>query len=264
MQSVCISAAAKKLVEAPMNFVFGLVRRWIDRFMVAYWVKQLAGGKRPPDFAVKTSGTVAVDAFVAAEQLGSTVFWAVPGAGKSFAVAQRDVFMVVNWHKMHGTSASEWFEKLVGCNGSIGGSMRDGFSTIVFDHFDNALAINRVSAMQLFLRLTMDSVETKTFNVLVCVNDASNALELLRTSSVHVHLLGPSYCGRCGVEDLTQMALTPLAVELAVLSGAIGTVNEAMSTKRRHNDWLSLRAARLSDMWKRGEAVLWSYRVCDV
>ena len=268
MQSFCISAALKQIASVPMNFVFGLVRRWIDQFMVPYWMKQLTVAKKTNTLAaiIETSGTRAVGVFARSAPLGSTIFWAVSGAGKSYAVSRCDAgsFMVVDWHGMKGTDAGTWFERLVHWDGGIGEFFRDGFATVVFDHFDNALAINRASAMQLFLNVTMDSVRNGTFNVLVCVSDASNALELLRTSTVHVHLLGPSYCGRCAADDLKQMNATPLAMELAVLSGAIGTVDEAMSVQKRHDDWLSLRAAKANKLWKKGEELLWSYRDCDV
>ena len=265
MQSFCISAGLRQIASVPMNFIFGLVRRWIDRFMVPYWINQLTVEKKT-DLTIETSGTRAVRAFARSNHLGSTVFWAVSGAGKSSAISQSDAgtFVVVDWLGMKGPDAGTWFERMVHWNGEIGEFFINGFTTVVFDHFDNALAINRASAMQLFLSVTTDSVKNKTFNVLVCVNDPLNALELLRASHTHVRLLGPSHCGRCAADDLKQMNVTPLAMELAVLSGTIGTATEAMSTRKRHDDWLSVRAAKANEMWKKGEELLWSHRVCDV
>ncbi|MBV5345774.1 MAG: hypothetical protein JZU63_09790, partial [Rhodoferax sp.] len=100
---------------------------------------------------------------------------------------------------------------------------------------------------------------SRTFNVLVCVNDPTTALDLYR-DSVDVRLLGSSFCGRCAPEQLSALFPTnPLAIELGTVAGTIGIAAD-VAANRGTADLLRLHAARIARAWVDGENLLASSR----
>ena len=225
---------------------------------MSFWLQKL----KPPasvEPRVKTPAQGAVETFLASRPLGATVFWTPPGAGKSTALAANAV-MVVDFKLLRNTGVGAWFANQVGWDQDLGEFFYpDRFSTIALDHFDRAIAADKTDAKQLFTRLTADSTRSKTYNVLVCVNDPATALDLYR-DSVDVRLLGSPYCGRCTPEQLATLFPTnQLAIDLGTVAGTIGTAADVVAN-RGTIDLLRLHAAKSARAWVDGESLLASSR----
>ena len=261
MISCCISACLRPVGNAVVGMALNALRGVAKRFMVPCWLQQLETVRKTRTDAVSTSATRAVDEYVRARAPGGTVFWTVSGAGKTTAVAASCAgrIVVVDWERSSDSSAVDWFASKVGWDGPIGEFFTDGFVTVVLDHFDYAMDNNAVSSRKLFLSLVVDSVKSKAFNVLVCVNDATHALELLRATQPFTNALGPPFCGRCTEDEVRAGFLSPLAVELGSCSGTM-EMAVAGSLLIVSEDSLRLQAARANEAWRRGDVLLWSYR----
>ena len=257
MFGLAISATARKLANASMDFVCTVIRTWMRKFAVPFWLQRL----KPPasrEPRVKTPAQDAVETFLATKPLGATVFWTPPGAGKSTAIASNGI-ITVDFKLLNESSVRAWFASKVGWDKELGEYFPDGFATIALDHFDRAIDADKTDAKRLFTSLTADSTRSKTFNVLVCVNDPTTALDLYR-DSVDVRLLGPSFCGRCTPEQVATLFPTnPLAIELATVAGTIGIATDVV-TNRGTVDSLRLHAAKTARAWADGEGLLASSR----
>ena len=258
MLKLAISATARKLANATMDLVCTAIRAWMRKFTVPFWLQKL----KPPasgEPRVKTPAQDAVETFLATKPLGATVFWTPPGAGKSTALAANAV-IIVDFKLLRNTGVGAWFANQVGWDQTLGEFFPpDGFSTIALDHFDRAIDADRTDAKRLFTSLTADSTRSKTYNVLVCVNDPTTALDLYR-DSVDVRLLGAPYCGRCTAEQVATLFPTnPLAIELATVAGTIGTAADVVAN-RGTVDSLRLHAAKTARAWAHGESLLASSR----
>ena len=253
-----VSAAARKIANVAMDFVFTVIRTWMRRFAVPFWLQKL----KPPasvEPRVKTPALEAVETFLASKPLGATVFWTPPGAGKSTALAANTV-MTVDFKLLRDTGVGVWFASQVGWDQDLGEFFPlDGFATIALDHFDRAIDADKTDAKRLFTRLTADSTRSRTFNILVCVNDPATALDLYR-DSVDVRLLGASFCGRCTAEHVSALFPTnPLAIELGTTAGTVGIAAD-VAANRGTVDSLHLHAARTAKTWVDGENLLASSR----
>lgn len=234
--------------------LFGLIRRWIR-----WWLPPVPG---PRQRVVETSGTRAVDEFARLRPLGATVFWAVRGAGKTEAVASCCIgcFVYVNCRNfVSGVDMLEWFSRQIYWDGAVSELFAGEFATIVLDHFEQAMEISPTYAKQLLVSLTMDSVHSKAFNVLVCTSDADRALELLQLLPLTSALLGPSMCGRCTENEIRELVDKPLAVELGAVAGTMAFAAHVSSSGLKE-EMLRYQAAKTNREWMVGEALLWVYR----
>ena len=258
MLNLTVSATARKMANTSMDFVFTVIRTWMRRFAVPFWLQKLKP-PAPPHTPVTTPAQEAVAKFLQCKPLGATVFWTPPGAGKSTALAANTV-MTVDFKLLRNTGVGAWFSSKVGWDQDLGDFFPpDGFATIALDHFDRAIGADKTDAKRLFTSLTADSTRSKTFNVLLCVNDPTTALDLYR-DSVDVRLLGSSFCGRCAPEQLSALFPTnPLAIELGTVAGTIGIAAD-VAANRGTADLLRLHAARIARAWVDGENLLASSR----
>jgi hypothetical protein len=240
-----------------MDLVCAVIRAWVRKFTVPFWLNKLKP-LAPVDLRVKTPAQEAVEQFLESKPLGATVFWTPPGAGKSTAIASNGI-ITVDFKLLNDSSVRAWFASKVGWDKELGEFFPDGFATIALDHFDRAIHADKTDAKRLFTSLTADSTRSKTFNVLVCVNDPTTALDLYR-DSVDVRLLGPSFCGRCTPEHVSALFPTnQLAIELATTAGTIGIAADVV-TNRGTVDLLRLHAAKTARAWAHGESLLASSR----
>ena len=256
MMNLAISATVRKMTNASMDFVCAMIRAWMSRFAVPFWLQRL---KPPPpaDTRARTPAQEAVETFLASKPLGATIFWTPPGAGKSTALAANNV-VVIDFKLLRSTGVGAWFASKVGWDKELGEFFPpDGFTTIALDHFDRAIDADKSDAKRLFTSLTADSTRSRTFNVLVCVNDPATALDLYR-DSVDVRLLGSSFCGRCNAEHVSALfPANQLAIELGAIAGTIGL---AVDASRGTADLLRLHAAKTARAWVDGESLLASCR----
>ena len=254
--NLAISATVRKITNASMDFVCAVIRAWMSRFAVPFWLQRL---KPPPpaDTRARTPAQEAVETFLASKPLGATIFWTPPGAGKSTALAANNV-VVIDFKLLRSTGVGAWFASKVGWDKELGEFFPpDGFTTIALDHFDRAIDADKSDAKRLFTSLTADSTRSRTFNVLVCVNDPATALDLYR-DSVDVRLLGSSFCGRCNAEHVSALfPANQLAIELGAIAGTIGL---AVDASRGTADLLRLHAAKTARAWVDGESLLASCR----
>ena len=197
----------------------------------------------------ETSGTLAVKQFFEDMPLGITVFWAVRGAGKRFAVCRehrKERVVCIDWYKFTGSDPQAWFAAEVGWKGS--GDRFEMHTTVVFMHFDMAMAYPG-PAKQLLLNLAAD--RTARFNVLVCVDSAVHAHAILQIKPHKTALLGPAYCGRCTEKQALDAGVAPDCAFAGTLGLAALTVSSSL---------LELRAAQADAEWREGEALLGWYR----
>ena len=256
--NLAISATVRKITNASMDFVCAVIRAWMSRFAVPFWLQRL----KPPPPAhtrARTPAQEAVETFLASKPLGATIFWTPPGAGKSTALAANTV-MTVDFKLLRNTGVGAWFAGKVGWDKELGEFFPpDGFATIALDHFDRAIDADKSDAKRLFTSLTADSARSRSFNVLVCVNDPATALDLFRDSA-DVRLLGPPFCGRCTAEHVSALFPThQLAIELGAIAGTVGLAADA-AAPRVTADLLRLRAAKTARAWVDGESLLASCR----
>jgi hypothetical protein len=252
-----ITTALREVAKPAMDYLFGSVRRWFQKFMAPFWLRYLPLPCKP-ERAIDTSATTAVREFANAAMLGTTIFWAVTGAGKTTALHQGSV-RVINWDRLNGTNVLDWFARQINWSDDIGGFFQQEFTTVVLDQFDRAMSADKKAAIQLVVKLTNDSVTSKTFNVLVCLNDPAHALDLLRDKATGISLLGGPFCGRCTEEQVRSLYDTPLAIELGTASGILAVARQA-TAPTTSIDLLSFRAAQAAAAWRGGEELLWAYR----
>ena len=253
-----ITAALREAAKPVMDYLFGSVRRWVRKFMAPFWLRYLPP-PCTPDRVIDTSATVAVREFANAAPLGTTIFWAVTGAGKTAALTQGNV-RVINWDRLSSANVLDWFARQINWSEDIGEFFRqEPFTTVALDQFDRAMSADKHAAIQLVVRLTNDSVTSGTFNVLVCLNDPAHALDLLRDKAPGIALLGGPFCGRCTEDQVRALHDAPLAIELGTASGTLATAHQA-AARTTSIDLLRFRAAQAAAAWDRGEALLWAYR----
>lgn len=249
-----LSPLSGAVMRGACGLVFDLIKLWVKRQLVPLW---LDGMKLEPNLTgVETSGTLAVSSFIQRRTPETAVFWAVKGAGKAFAV-QREAgagsVVLVDWERFEGTDPSKWFCELIGWERGLGEFFHE-FSTVVFTHFDAAMAYPD-SAKQLVLRLASDSAESKRFNVLVCVDSAMHAHSLLKLNQKYMRLLGPPYCGRC-----TEMELIAGGFKEVRFGAYSGTIGLSAVANEISDTMLELRAAQANTAWNEGESLLHWYR----
>ena len=244
-----------------MRWLIGTAYLWVRRQFVSFWLRQLADVPKPVYNVVETSATRAMDKFMLSRPRGTTVFWAVPDAGKTAAVTncvgRRVLF---DWNYCIGENPDDWFCSKIGWPERLGECFGRKFTTVILDHFDRAMNHDSVSAEQLVRRLTVDSTHSGTFNVLVCVSSAEHALALLRTSYWHMSLLGQAYCGQCTVDELKQLDLSPMGMEVGTHSGVIGMA-ASVRAATDSDDAQYVRAIQAGKLWDEGESLLCSYRM---
>jgi hypothetical protein len=230
-----------------------LVKLWLKKQLVPLWLSDLK--LESNTVGIETSGTLAVRQFFKSKTPGATVFWAVKGAGKSFAVhkeAGKNVILV-DWEQFQGNDPQKWFCELVGWERDLGRFFHD-FSTIVFTHFDMAMAFPEL-AKQLVLKLASDSTSSRRFNVLVCVDSAMHAHSLLKINMQYMRILGGPYCGRC-----TEMELIDGGFSMVKITAFAGTIGLSALANEISATMLELRAAQANAAWHDGESLLNGYR----
>jgi hypothetical protein len=238
---------------------------------------------------VDTLRTVLHDRSVA----GAAVFWAAECAGKShvtshtaYEIEQKDTtrkFIFVDWiqyYAFKNESPIEWFYRQLGLN-STHDQMHlptnlTHFTTIIFDHFDWAMRSHHShAAKQLVLNLATDSSAVGGFNLLVIVNKAVNARDLL-TIKPHQHfiqLLGSPYIGRWDSDTihnyveratndrsrawLAQNTETiKRAVDIGIWSGTLREVISILNGSAHNDHYYALRAGQAQSQWTEGHEML--------
>jgi len=263
--------AAGLAMRGLLSQAFQLLRTFLRRRMISVWV--MGRGVPPPGAGafIESPASRSLGSFMVRRPLGATLFWAVSGAGKTHALANvaarqrgdQHRFVHVDWRGFFGDNPLRTFYRTIGMDpeediGPLSAYIpndRGIFTTIVFDHFDDAISTAAVSMVS---ALADDSIRCGFYNVLVMLNDASNARMLLSRGHhfpfLYTRLLGSAFCGRWCADDLVVDDTDRRA--FVDQSGVMLFGDRCVSSSLL----FQLRAAQSQRAWEEGEALLGCFR----
>ena len=276
------------MLKGAVNFVLKRMYTFFRRKMISIWVfghgvpKESSMWKAHPELFLENSGTASLRSYLSARTptSGVTIFWAIEGAGKTFALSRVSTEFQGNRHRFIyidclGSTCDDikqiLYRKLgmdpqddLGRFSSYLPS--DVFTTIVIDHF----TVTAVSSA-FISSLARDSMHSASpsFNVLVLLSNPAHALALLTDKGSgdgflpmqYVKLLGPSFCGRWCSDDLLLLLLTQINEKKHLLSlvDQCGTLLPFLFNGPS-NAHMQLKIAQSQLAWEDGERILAGYR----
>jgi hypothetical protein len=237
------------MLRGAVHFVLKRLYTFFRRGMVRIWVfghgvpTEPSMWRAQPQLFLENSGTAGVRSYLSSRPLGATLFWAVEGAGKTFALSRVSAALQDHQHRFVyvdclGLDGDREIKEVL--YRKLGMDSRDDlgrfsaylpsdvFTTVVFDHFAAT-----ASASAFIASLARDSMHSAsaTFNVLVLLSDPSHALALLTDKKggggsfrplQYVRLLGPPFCGRWTSSDLAEVvAKSASSLELVDQCGTL-------------------------------------------
>jgi hypothetical protein len=270
------------MLKRVFNFILKQMYTFFRRRMISIWIfghgmpKEPSMWKENPELFLENSGTASLRSYLSSQSLGVTIFWAVEGAGKTFALSRVSAeFNRINHHFIyidcagfkHDSSSDDIKQILYR---KLGMDPRDDlgrfssylpsdvFTTIVFDHFSVVSSAGFVSS------LARDSARS-SFNVLILLSNPVHALALLRGGwgfrpLQYVKLLGPSFCGRWCSSDLDNNDnKKPSQQSLLALVDQCGTLLPFLFNGLS-DAHMQLKIAQSRFAWEDGERMLAGYR----
>ena len=214
------------MLKGAISFVLRHVHTFLRRKLISVWVfghgvpKEPSMWKNQPHLFLENSATASVRAFLSSRTPGATIFWAVEGAGKTFALSRVSAefegkahrFIYVDCAGVQCDELKRILYRKLGMDpredlGRFSAYLpSDVFTTIVVDHFAATPA-----ATAFLTGLARDSLRAASFNVLLLLSDPAHAVALLTDRGggeggfrllPHARLLGPAFCGRWSASDL--------------------------------------------------------------
>ena len=271
------------MLKGALNFVLKRMYTFFRRKMISIWVfghgvpKESSMCKAQPELFLENSGTASLRSYLSTQTKtpGVTIFWAIEGAGKTFALSRvsteyqgsRHRFIYIDCLGFSCDDIKQILYRKLGMDpqddmGRFSSYLPSDvlFTTIVIDHF----TVTAVSSA-FISSLARDSMHSASpsFNVLVLLSNHAHALALLTDKGggvfrplQYVKLLGPSFCGRWYSSDLVRIDeekhLLPLVDQCGTLLPFLfnGPSDAHMQLK--------IAQSRLA--WEDGERMLAGYR----
>ena len=264
------------MLKGAVNFILNKIYTFFRRKMISIWVfghsipLEPSMWKERPELFLENSGTASVRSFLSSRPVGVTLFWAIEGAGKTFALSRVSAQVQGSNHRFiyldcAGIVCDEikavLYRKLgMDPHDDLGRFSAylpsDVFTTIVIDHLSSATPI----ASAFITGLARDSVRFASFNVLVLLSNPAHAIALLTDSGFrplqYVRLLGSAFCGRWGSEDLAAEHLSKTTLSLVDQCGTLLPVLFTGPSEAH----MQLKIAQSKLAWEHGERMLVGYR----
>jgi hypothetical protein len=263
------------MLRGAVNFILNKIYTFFRRKMISIWVfghsvpREPSMWKERPELFLENSGTASVRSFLSSRPVGVTLFWAIEGAGKTFALSRVSAqgsnhrFIYLDCAGIVCDELKAVLYRKLGMDphddlGRFSAYLpSDVFTTIVIDHLSSATP----TASAFITGLARDSVRFASFNVLVLLSNPVDAIALLTDGGFrplqHVRLLGPAFCGRWGSKDLTVEP--PLDKTTLSLVDQCGTLLPVLFTGPS-DAHMQLKIAQSKLAWENGERMLAGYR----
>lgn len=264
------------MLKGAVNFVLKQIYTFFRRGMVSIWVfghsipQETSLWKARPELFLENSATASLRSHLTSRPLGVAIFWAVEGAGKTFALSRvsREIqqthhrFIYLDCDGLWGDEVKQILYRKLGMDpqddlGRFSAYLpTDVFTTIVIDH----LSVTAVSSVFISC-LGRDSMHSSSFNTLVLLSNPAHALALLTERTgfrplQYVKLLGPPLCGRWGASDLAKIETDPSSLALVDQCGTL--LPFLFNGPSDAHMQLKIAQSRLA--WEDGERMLAGYR----
>lgn len=209
-----------------------------------------------PQLHTKNSAYVHLQHFFASKSSGVTLFWGLQGIQKAFLTKhtskeyEGEVSVdYVNCNRISGSKLKTMvYNKLGISENSPHLKLRitlkpRRFLTIVLDNFDKILENNIGEATSFVQELAEESLGNK-FNVLILLNKAKNAHDLLQQNIQQLRLLGSKKCGRWTTSDVKNLNIDKKYLDMVDTCETLTPVINAKNIKLRFlvatekNDWM--------------------------
>lgn len=280
LRNSAINGTIGFMLKSAVSFLLKQMYTFFRRRMISIWVfghgvpKEPSMWKEHPELFFENSGTTGLRSYLSSRPLGVTVFWAVEGAGKTFALSRVSAefngsdhrFIYIDCAGLRCDKIKQILYRKLGMDpcddlGRFSSYLpSDVFTTIVFDHFSVT-----PSSSAFVSSLARDSMRS-SFNVLILLSNPAHAFALLTEGAgfralQYVKLLGPSFCGRWRSSDLDK--LVHKSTTSTTLVDQCGTLLPFLFNGPS-DAHMQLKIAQSRLAWEDGERMLAGYRECMV